>query len=137
MTMTVVQPQQHRSAATMKPATVVARVFPRLVCRCAQVSYFLRGMTELMRWTHTQGFLEEEISLSTYHIIDRGEPEGRILRVIYGEGRAPLLLDGHQHRGNCVACAAGLERQQDADAHALQGHWDNLIGHGAARGDPS
>ena len=34
----------------------------------------------------TQGFLEEEITLSTYHIIDRGEPEGRILRVIYGEG---------------------------------------------------
>ena len=39
-----------------------------------------------MNLMYTQGFLEEEISLSTYHIIDRGEPEGRILRVIYGEG---------------------------------------------------
>lgn len=39
-----------------------------------------------MRLVQIQGFLEDEITLSTYHIIDRGLPEGRILRVIYGEG---------------------------------------------------
>ena len=33
-----------------------------------------------------QGFLESEIVVSTYHVIDMGEPWGRILRVVYGEG---------------------------------------------------
>ncbi len=45
----------------------------------------MQDVTDAWAWA-LQGFLESEIVVSTYHVIDMGEPWGRILRVVYGEG---------------------------------------------------
>ena len=60
--------------------------------------------------------------VSTYHVIDMGEPWGRILRVVYGEGDHLFCWVDIT-----TEAAARAAHTAQADAHALQGLRHHLL----------